>query len=118
MTSRRARPVIPPSEDAWSALARSFASDPRVTLPSGERGAFGKNGLKVDGKVFAMTVKGALVVKLPSAEIDAAVASGRGERLSMGSRVMKEWLVVHEPEKRWPTIAARARAFVAGDVRG
>ncbi|MBL8933670.1 MAG: hypothetical protein JNM69_03905 [Archangium sp.] len=114
-TRRRSNPALDPSEQAWSALARAFGADPRVTLPAGDRGQFGQNGLRVDGKVFAMTVKGALVVKLPAREIDDAVASGLGERLSMGRRVMKEWLVVHEPPKRWLMIATRARAFVAGD---
>lgn len=106
------------SDAAYGALARGFADDPRVTLPTERRGKFGGNGLKVDGKVFAMWVRGALVVKLPRSEIDAAVAAARGERLSMGpGRVMKEWLVVHEARHRWPAIARRARAFVAGEIR-
>lgn len=101
---------------AYAALARAFEGDPSVTPPNETRGKFGANGLRVDGKIFAMSVRGALVVKLPRNEIDDAVAAGRGERLSMGrGRVMKEWLVVHEAEDRWPAIARRARAFVAGD---
>lgn len=100
---------------AFTVLVRTFRADPRVTLPSASRGKFGSNGLKVDGKIFAMSLRGALVVKLPASEIDEAVSAGRGERLSMGRRVMKEWLVVHEDGRHWPAIARRARAFVAGD---
>jgi hypothetical protein len=103
------------SDAAYRALASRFAADPRVTLPGEKRGKFGANGLKVDGKIFAMWVRGALVVKLAPNEIDAAVAAERGERLAMGKRVMKEWLVVYEDERRWPVIARRARDYVAGE---
>lgn len=100
---------------AYARLTRSFAGDERVTLPADKRGKFGSNGLKVDGKIFAMWVRGALVVKLPKADIDAAVAAGHGERLSMGpGRVMKEWLVVKQPERKWLELARRAHTFVGG----
>lgn len=86
-----------------------------MSLPRDDGGRFGGRGLSVDGKVFAMWVRDALVVKLPASEVDAAVAAGRGERLTMGAgRVMKEWLVVHEPASRWRGIAERARRFVGG----
>jgi len=104
------------AEASFTALVRMFEADPRVTLPAGLRGKFGSNGLKVDGKIFAMSLRGALVVKLPASAIDEAVARGRGERLSMGrGRIMKEWLVVHDDERHWPVIARRALAFVGGD---
>lgn len=111
-----AKELPPPS--AYAALVRAFADDPRVSAPEPRRGAFGTNGLKVDGKIFAMLVRGALVVKLPKAEVDAAVADGRGERLSMGEgRVTKEWLVVHTPPSTWLALASRARAFVGAPAR-
>lgn len=101
------------TDTAYHALARVFAGDPRVTPPTETRGRFGANGFKVDGKIFAMCVGGSLVVKLPKDEIDAAVAEGRGERLRMGEgRVMREWLVVHEPPTKWSAIVGRARRFV------
>ena len=66
--------------------------------------------------IFAMLVKGALAVKLPPEEVESVTAAGRGEPLSMGrGRVMKQWLLLHEPPPRWYAIAERARAFVAGD---
>ncbi len=103
------------ADAAYVALARRFVADPRITLPTPGRTAFGSNGLRVDGRVFAMCVGGALVVKLPAGEIDAAIALARGARLVMGRRVMKEWLVVHEPPRRWFALATRARAFVADE---
>ena len=113
-------PLAAPSSEAaaaaaYATLGRRFADQPRVTLPTGKRGKFGSNALKVDGKIFAMLVKGALAVKLPLAEVESASIAGRGEPLAMGGRVMKEWLLVNEPSRRWHAIAERARAFVAGD---
>ncbi len=40
---------------------------------------FGSTGVKVGGKVFAILVKGKLVVKLPKERADALVGSGAGE---------------------------------------
>jgi len=102
------------SDAAYRALAKAFARDPRVTPPAEERGGFGSNGYRVDGKIFAMRVGGALAVKLPKTEVDAAVAEGRGERLRMGGRVMKEWLVVNSPPTKWNAVVKRSRKFVGG----
>jgi len=106
------RPEVDP---AYALLMRTFEADPRVTVPAGSGGKFGSNGLRVDGKIFAMSVGGDLAVKLPARDVDEAVTCGRGERLAMGGRVMKEWLVVHEPVRQGPALARRARAFVAGE---
>jgi hypothetical protein len=103
---------------SYTALVRRFADQPRVTLPAEKRGKFGSNALKVDGKIFAMLVRGALAVKLPREEVESATLAGRGEPLAMGrGRVMKEWLLVNEPPKRWYAVAERACAFVAGGRR-
>lgn len=101
---------------AYAALGRRFANRPGVTLPAEKRGKFGNNALKVDGKIFAMLVRGALAVKLPPAEVASATTAGRGEPLAMGrGRVMKGWLLVNESSRRWYAVAERARAFVAGE---
>jgi TfoX/Sxy family transcriptional regulator of competence genes len=104
-----------PEAAAYAALVRRFVGQPRVSLPAEGRGKFGSNALKVDGKIFAMLVKGALAVKLSPAEVESATRAGQGEPLSMGRRVMKEWLVVREPPQRWYGVAERARAFVAAE---
>lgn len=103
------------TEDAYRGLARLFSRDPRVSPPAEERSRFGANGYTVDGKIFAMSVRGALVVKLPKSEVDDAVAAGCGERLRMGGREMKEWLVVARPPSTWKDLVKRARRFVGGD---
>jgi len=64
-----------------------------------------------------MCVRDRLVLKLPRREVDAAVSSKRGERLSMGrGRVMKEWLAVSTEGRGWTELARLARAFVAGEA--
>ena len=67
-------------------------------------------------KIFAMLVKGKLVVKLPKPRVDALVASGDGERFDPrhDGRLMKEWLSV-EPtsEEEWLPLAREAMEFVA-----
>ncbi len=58
--------------------------------------AFGSNALKVDGGIFAMLVRGALVVKLPHPRVDTLIAEGIGERYDPrhDGRLMKAWLTV------------------------
>ena len=53
---------------------------------------FGSEGLKIGGKVFAMLVKGQLVVKLPALQVQGIVNSNAGKLFDPGhGRLMKEW---------------------------
>ena len=75
---------------------------------------FGANALKIDNKIFAMLVRGRLVVKLPRRRVDELIASGQGERFDPGhGRLMKEWLSL-EPgsEDSWACLAGGAMEFV------
>ncbi len=70
---------------------------------------------KIHDKIFAMLVRGRLVVKLPKARVDALTASGDGVRYDprQDGRLMKEWLTL-EPtseEERLP-LAREAMEFV------
>ena len=71
-------------------------------------------GLRVSGKIFAMLVHDALVVKLPRARVDELVSSGIGERFDPGhGRIMKEWVAVSaESAADWIELATDALAFV------
>ena len=79
---------------------------------------FGSPGLKVGGKVFAILVKGKLVVKLPKEEVGALVASGQGAYFDSGhGRPSKQWVAM-EPNgpsgpSEWLSLAQEARDFVA-----
>lgn len=74
---------------------------------------FGSNGLKVNGKLFAMSVRGTLVVKLPKERVDTLVAAGLGERFDPGhGRVMKEWIAIAGAKPSWLELTKEAHDFV------
>ena len=82
---------------------------------SQQRTGFGSSALKVDDKIFAMLVKGWLVVKLPEHRVDTLVALGEGERYDPGGgRFMKEWVTVGpRSEEQWLDLAREALEFVS-----
>lgn len=90
-------------------VAKVFAKDERVTTGK----MMASYGLKVDGRIFVMQVRGAFVAKLPKDRVDALVAEGTGERFEPGrGRVMKEWIAIVGHEDRWLALAREARRFV------
>lgn len=80
--------------------------------------AFGKLmasvGLKVNGKIFAMLVRGRLVVKLPKQRVSELVQAGKGGYFEprRDGRLMKEWLVFTGEPKAWNELSAEAYRFV------
>ena len=95
-------------------LAGSFASTPHVTLPGEGRG-FGSAGLRTHGKIFAMLVRGALVVKLPKQRVDELVGTGEGTPFDANKgRPMKEWLSL-DPRSQlgWESLAREALEHVS-----
>jgi hypothetical protein len=118
----------PEAEDPrFVALLAAFAADPELapvaaafaaarTLDRGRR--FGSNGLKAAGKLFALLVRGQLVVKLPAPRVAALLASGDGEPFTAGGRrTMKEWLTLAAHNRAWEALAREAYAFVRGAAR-
>jgi hypothetical protein len=80
----------------------------------------GASGRRVGGRIFAMLVRGALVVKLPAARVAELTASGDGVPFDAGNgRPMREWVSVpaSDPDP-WPPLVAEAFAFVSGDRGG
>jgi hypothetical protein len=91
----------------------TYAVDPPVDQP-GEGRRFGSYALKTRDRIFAMLVRGRLVVKLPRQRVNELIASGAGERFDPGhGRLMKEWLVL-EPaaDADWLSLATEALEFV------
>jgi YjbR protein len=75
---------------------------------------FGNNaGLRVGGRIFAMEVRGKLVVKLPAARCEELVEQG-AEPFVVGGRRMREWVAVEPGAQDWPALAREALAFVSG----
>lgn len=75
---------------------------------------FGSTALKVKGKVFAMMVKGDLVVKLPKERVEALIGAKLGAYFDPGhGRLMKEWVAIEsKAEAQWLTLAKEAEQFV------
>ena len=104
------------AESRYASLAAGFSGAPRVTHLR-EGGGFGSSGqLKVDGKIFAMLVRGSLVLKLPRSRVDELVDSSEGERFDAGKgKPMREWFVLSPTSKKqWRPLANEALAFVGG----
>ena len=105
------------AEERYEILCRTLLGEPAVMRESDasrQRTGFGSSALTVDDKIFAMLVKGWLVVKLPQHRVDALVALGEGERYDPGGgRLMKEWVTVGPQSKeRWLDLAREALEFV------
>src|SRR5579871_6393262 len=111
-------PITP--EERFAIIVDEFIGNPDVISPSDipeSKRTFGAAALRVHKKIFAMLVKGKLVVKLPKSRVDALVASGDGERFDPrgDGRLMKEWLsLAPTSEQAWLSLAREAREFVAG----
>lgn len=76
------------------------------------------DGLKVNGKVFALLVDDRLVVKVPAKEASALVAAGEAEAFqSGGGRTMREWVSVAPDRDAWRRLMADAVAYVESLAR-
>jgi hypothetical protein len=99
-------------EDVWQRIAESELARPGVTAGTG----FGRSeGLRVSGKIFAMVVKGQLVVKLPKDRVEELTTSGMGQPFDPGhGRLMKEWAAIPATAAgRWRKLVEEARVFVS-----
>jgi hypothetical protein len=102
-------------EARFEDLVGEFLGRDGVTPPGPNRG-FGSHALKVHGRIFAMYVRGQLVLKLPRARVDALVAAGAGARFDANKGTpMKEWFAL-APESTldWSGLADEALAHVGG----
>jgi TfoX/Sxy family transcriptional regulator of competence genes len=110
-----AEPTAAPGSAAASFCAEhrlALLGDPSVT----EKKMFGTAALCAGGKVFLFPWRGALVVKLPAAQVQELVTAGAAELFDPGhGRVSKTWAAVYDSASdRWPELALAARAFAGG----
>jgi hypothetical protein len=101
-------------ESRYSALVARFVKLDGVTSISEGKG-FGSSGqLKVHGRIFAMLVRGELVLKLPRARVEELVAQRHGVNFDAGKgKPMKEWFVLSSTSsKAWAPLAQEALDFV------
>ena len=94
------------SERAFESIVEALQDRAGVTKGR----MFGSTVLKVQGKVFAMLVKGKLVVKLSRQRAEDLVAAGAGEYFDPGhGRPSKEWIAMGEAKRHeWQTLAEEA----------
>ncbi|HEX6488250.1 MAG TPA: hypothetical protein VF137_05160 [Candidatus Dormibacteraeota bacterium] len=101
-------------EARYTALTQQMEGLEDVThLPEGR--GFGSSGqLKVRGRIFAMLVRGELVLKLPRDRVEDLVATGQGRYFDAGKgKPMREWFVLSpESAVRWAPLAEEALVFV------
>jgi fermentation-respiration switch protein FrsA (DUF1100 family) len=100
-------------EQRFEDVVDTLVGEQGVTPPGAGRG-FGRSALRVDGRIFAMFVRGELVVKLPAARIDELIEAGAGRRFDANKGTpMKEWLSVDPAAALdWTAIAREALAHV------
>jgi hypothetical protein len=102
-----------PPEDRFRDLVDELAGTDGVTPPRGGSG-FGRSAMRFQNKIFAMFVRGRLVLKLPADRVDALVAAGEGVHFDANKGTpMKEWLSL-DPDcgLAWLPLACEALEFV------
>ena len=99
-------------EDRYADLVDGLIGIEGVTPPEGGSG-FGRGALRYRRKIFAMLVRGQLVVKLPGERVGEFVAAGHGDRFDANKGTpMKEWFSL-DPRSAldWPALAREALDF-------
>jgi hypothetical protein len=105
---------VTPAE-RFDAVVDALLGSPDVTPPSESGREFGSNAVKVSNRIFAMLVRGSLVVKLPARRVSDLIAAGDGEPFDAGKgKPMKEWLTVPAASRLdWLSLSREAMEFVA-----
>jgi hypothetical protein len=99
-------------DERYEDLVDELLGTAGVTPPRGG-GGFGRSALRFEGKIFAMLVRGRLVVKLPAPRVDALVGAGAGVRFDANKATpMREWLSL-DPDsgQDWLALAREALDF-------
>lgn len=104
-------------EMRFEELLGEFSDIDGVTLPHGGSG-FGRSALRYRGKIFAMFVRGALVVKLPGQRVDELITAGHGARFDANKGTpMREWFSL-DPESGLPWLALAKEALGFAQAAG
>jgi hypothetical protein len=99
------------SQERFEDLVDQLVGTEGVTPPRGG-GGFGRSALRFQGKIFAMHVRGALVVKLPAERVEALVRAGEGVHFDANKGTpMREWLSL-DPGSTLPWLALATEALV------
>ncbi len=96
-------------------LRQAVAARMQTRLREPANSRMGHASFEVGGKVYCFVTRdGSLAMKLPEARIAPLLEDGEARRLCMGSRAMREWLVVPESGSAATLKLLReAKAYVA-----
>jgi len=99
-------------EDRYQDLVDELIGADGVTPPRGGSG-FGRSALRFQNKIFAMFVRGRLVVKLPAERVEELIAAGEGIHFDANKGTpMREWLSLDPDSARpWLALATEALDF-------
>jgi len=99
-------------EDRYQDLVDGLIGTDGVTPPRGGSG-FGRSALRFQNKIFAMFVRGRLVVKLPAERVEELIAAGEGVHFDANKGTpMREWLSLDPGSGRpWLALATEALDF-------
>jgi len=102
----------PTPEERFEDLLGEFSDTDGVTLPHGG-GGFGRTAMRYRGKIFAMFVRGDLVVKLPEDHVAELVGAGHGEHFTANKGTpMREWFAAPpDCAVSWSALAGDALKF-------
>ena len=104
-----------PIRDRYEDLVDELMGIDGVTPPRGG-GGFGRSALRYESKIFAMLVRGRLVLKLPAARVTALIRSGNGVAFDANKGTpMREWFSL-DPDSglNWLSLATEALDFARG----
>jgi len=106
------------SRERFEDLVDQLVGTEGVTPPQGGSG-FGRSALRFQGKIFAMHVRGALVVKLPAERVEALVRAGEGVHFDANKGTpMREWLSLDPGSgQAWLPLATEALDFARSPRR-
>jgi hypothetical protein len=101
-----------PVRERYEDLVDELMAIDGVTPPRGG-GGFGRGALRYEGKIFAMLVRGRLVLKLPASRVSALIRSGNGAAFDANKGTpMREWLSLDPgSELDWLSLATEALDF-------
>ena len=99
-------------DERYEDLVDELVGTAGVTPPRGG-GGFGRSALRYQGKIFAMLVRGRLVVKVPAQRVDALVEAGDGVHFDANKGTpMREWLSLDPGSGQdWLVLAREALDF-------
>jgi hypothetical protein len=105
-------------EERFDDLVGELTGIAGVTPPGPGRG-FGSCALRCHDKIFAMLVRGQLVVKLSRGRVDALVDAGEGDRFDGNRGVpMRQWLCLDPGSVvSWPALAREALDYARSGSR-